>query len=294
MLVNRENVAKIFTAFTVIFQHTLESTETEHQKIATTVPSTSRTEDYGWLGNWPMLREWVGDRAVQALTAHGYSVTNKAFEATVAVDRDDIEDDRIGIYRPMIEMLAQNGKKHPDVLVFNLLKNGVSELCYDGQYFFDDDHPVGDATASNFTDGALTPWYLLDTSKPLKPLIFQSRRKLELISQDDPKVNQEAFMRRRYVYGVDYRGNAGFGLWQLAHRAEVDLTHTNYGTVRAAMMALKADDGEPLDINPNLLVVPPSLEEKARKILMSEKNDDDTTNVWRGTAELMVVRRLAA
>ena len=53
----------------------------------------------------------------------------------------------------------------PDELVFGLLKTGGSTLCYDGQFFFDTDHPVfpnvdGTGTAvlvSNVAAGAGDP-----------------------------------------------------------------------------------------------------------------------------------------
>jgi phage major head subunit gpT-like protein len=91
----------------------------------------------------------------------------------------------------------------------------------------------------------------------------------------------------------------GFGLWQLAHCSKAALTGDNYGAVRAAMMSLKNVRAEALDINPNLLVVPPSLEGKAREILNNQFILGDPTaggtkeNVWKGTADLLVIQDLA-
>lgn len=61
-----------------------------------------------------------------------------------------------------------------------------------------------------------TAWYLLDTSKPVKPFIFQERIKPEFISLDNPK-DGNVFFNAQYIYGVNCRGNAGYGLWQLAY-----------------------------------------------------------------------------
>jgi phage major head subunit gpT-like protein len=58
-------------------------------------------------------------------------------------------------------------------------------------------------------------WFLVDLSKPIKPLIFQMRREIEfheVIRQEDADV----FMRRAVKFGVDARYNAGYGLHQLA------------------------------------------------------------------------------
>lgn len=77
------------------------------------------------------------------------------------------------------------------------------------------------------------------------------------------------------------------------------LTAANYGTARAAMMQFKGADGEPLQVMPNLLVVPPQLEQVAREILNNEflpsaAGTATTQNVWRGSAQLLVIPELTA
>lgn len=56
------------------------------------VPSVSREENYKWLGQIPRMREWVGEREIQNLSASDYTIKNKDFELTIAVPRNDIED----------------------------------------------------------------------------------------------------------------------------------------------------------------------------------------------------------
>lgn len=56
---------------------------------------------------------------------------------------------------------------------------------------------------------------------------------------------------------------------------------------------MKGDNGLPLGLTPNLLVVPPSLESAARKILNSEYAAGGETNEWKGTADLLVSPWLA-
>lgn len=58
---------------------------------------------YAWLGDIPGMREWIGDREVQNLTASDYTIKNKDFELTVGVDRNAIEDDIV------LEALTQPG-----------------------------------------------------------------------------------------------------------------------------------------------------------------------------------------
>lgn len=59
-------------------------------------------------------------------------------------------------------------------------------------------------------------WYLLDTSRPLKPLILQINQEARFSAQDNPD-NEAAFMRKEFRYGIDTQDNAGYGFWQLAY-----------------------------------------------------------------------------
>jgi phage major head subunit gpT-like protein len=77
------------------------------------------------------------------------------------------------------------------------------------------------------------------------------------------------------------------------------LTHPNYAAVREAMQGYAGEDGESLRVVPDLLVVPPALEMQAREILMAEQIDNaagtaSKSNVYKGTADLIVVPQLAA
>jgi phage major head subunit gpT-like protein len=59
------------------------------------------------------------------------------------------------------------------------------------------------------------------------------------------------------------------------------------------MGSFKGDHGSPLGITPNLLVVAPSLESAARKLLKTDQGVAGEGNEWRDSAELMVCPWLA-
>lgn len=278
----------LFTGFKTSFRGALASTTSMYQRVATVVPSSARTEKYSWLGAWPKIREWIGDRQVNQLSASNYEVTNKRFESTVAVNRDDISDDQLGIYGPMFQELGRAVGVFPDELVFALLAAGFTTKCYDGQYFFDTDHPVGQGVVSNTQAGAGAPWFLMDTTRSLKPLIFQDREGFDLVAKDKP-TDDNVFDRNEYVYGTTGRCNVGFGFWQMAFGSKAELNAANYEAARAAMMGLKDDEGRPLGIKPNLLVVPGSLEGAANRLLKNLLKAGGETNEWAGTAEVLVV-----
>lgn len=134
------------------------NTPTSYEQIATKVNSTARSENYGWIGGIPRLREMLGERQAKKLSEYNYTLTNKTYEATIEVDYEDIMDDQTGQYGIQAKSIGEAAKIFPDELIFaSLLPTGDSSLCYDGQYFFDTDHPVGDTgtTQSNKLTAAL-------------------------------------------------------------------------------------------------------------------------------------------
>ena len=129
-----------FQSFNTIFNKAFQEMESQYPRVAMEVPSETKDETYAWLGAVPSMREWIGDREVKNLSAYGYTIRNKDFELTVSVPRNDLEDDRIGVYKPMFQDLAYNARRHSDNLVFSLFPRGFTEKCFDGKPFFSDSH----------------------------------------------------------------------------------------------------------------------------------------------------------
>lgn len=297
MIINSASLAALRAGFNTAFQGGLGQAPSMYARVSTEVRSTQIEQRYGWLGKMPNVREWIGARAVQNLAAHDYSIREKPFELTVGVNRDDIETDNLGIYTPMFTSMGESAAAWPEQLVWSLLKNGFTTPCYDGQNFFDTDHPVLDEdgneiSVANTDGGSGTPWFLLDVSRALKPIILQKRKDFALVAKDR-ETDDNVFDRNEFVYGMDARMNVGFGFWQFAWGSRQPLTAANYATARGALMSMKGDYGRPLGIMPSLLVVPPALEGAARKIVSNQLAANGETNEWAGTAEPLVVSWLA-
>ncbi len=62
-----------------------------------------------------------------------------------------------------------------------------------------------------------TTWYLADTSRPIKPLIFQLRKAAQMVPLTQP-TQENLWAQREYKWGVDSRGNSGYSLWFLMAR----------------------------------------------------------------------------
>jgi len=296
-LVTAAVVQALFTGFKKNFEDGKSEAPSQFTKIATVIQSTTKSNTYGWLGKFPSLKKWVGDRVIESMKAHGYTITNEDYESTVGVDRNDIEDDEIGIYKPIFEEMGRAAAVHPDESIFALLTGGFDTECYDGQYFFDTDHPVypkADGTgvaasvANVVVDAEYTgePWFVLDCKKALKPFIFQERKKPELISMT--KTDDEAvFTSKQFRYGVDCRDAAGYGFWQMAFANKRALDADSLWDCIEKMRDFKADGGRKLGIAPTILVVPPSLEKVATRLLEREL-DANSSNELKGRLELLV------
>lgn len=287
-----------FQNFNARFNAAFTQTPIWSDDIVMEVPSASRDERFSWVEGVPAMREWVGERLVHNMTARAHVVPNKDFELTLEVDRNDFEDDRLGTFAPYIDLMGVQARKWRDQLVAKVLQAGISTNAWDGQFFWDTDHPInfdnaGAGTYSNrFTGTALnaanyatvratmgsrtqsnglsltvqpnvlmvppqlegaaktilntqiiggsgtniwqntatvkvvpelanepTVWYLLDTTKPVKPFVFLNR-KAPMFDRKDQRTDDEAFWRKKFVYGVDARGNVGYALPFLAARCE--------------------------------------------------------------------------
>lgn len=300
MLVNKANLTAVFLTLKTTFNKAFDAAPSLWQNTTMLVPSGSSQNDYTWLSRFPKMRKWLGDKVLKALVAHQYTVVNDDWEATVEVDRNDIEDDNLGIYGPQAQEAGFSAKQLPDELDADLKNNSFSNTCYDGQYFYDTDHSVAGSSVSNkgtaalsaattaeaaasygaarlavmsFTDDegrplALIPdllevppaleatgrllmenekltdespnpyrgtakllvnprltsstaWFLHVTNRPVKPFVYQERKKPEFVQQTTAE-SDSVFMRKKFRFGTEARAAGGYGLWQLSYGSTGD------------------------------------------------------------------------
>lgn len=292
------SLSELNTRYNILFYRGLFNANPTWSAYAQVVESTTSTESYPFHGKMPKFREWIGERAYRNIQAYDYRLKNRKFEATVEIPRESIEDDQYGLWDGQIEDLGNQAALWPDDIVIDALIAGSSSLCYDGQFFFDSDHPVdpydsskgvqanaftgmpltednyalgrarmqvvkdenlrvlgvkptllavpaaleirarkiveseqlsqaGGSTQSNVLRGtasvlvipqldavSVTDWYLFDTSRPVKPFLFQRRVAPEF--QVPVDFGDHLAKTDKFVYGGRARGAAGYALWQLA------------------------------------------------------------------------------
>jgi len=299
MLINAAILAAAQTAFNTLFNGAYRAVKQQYKTVAMDVPSNTTANDYKWLELLPGLREWLGDKVVNNLQVNGMFLRNRDFEVTVGVDRNDIEDDQLGIYNPLFANLGNNAAQHPDILVFEALALGFTTgLSFDGQPMFSLSHPVdgNDAAAGVYANrpvalGAGDAWFLMDDSRPIKPMIFQKRKDYTFVSATDPQ-SPDVFNQRQFKYGVEARVTPGYGLPQLIYGSRQPLDAAGYEAARLAMTSQKRPDGSPLGIRPMTLVVTESNFKAANILVKNDRDAAGATNPWIGSAEVVKVDML--
>jgi phage major head subunit gpT-like protein len=100
------------------------------------IASEAASEKYGWLGDFPQLREWVGDKQSSFIHDYDYSIKNQDWECSIDVDRNEIEDDQIGKLGIRCNSIVQSFAGWKQELVIELIENSLTALAYDGSAFF--------------------------------------------------------------------------------------------------------------------------------------------------------------
>jgi phage major head subunit gpT-like protein len=285
------------TAWVGNFNTAFAGAKSRYTDIAMVTNSNTSKGAYSWLGQLPFIREWVGPRHIMSLEAFAFAIENRNFETTIEVLRDDIADDNAGTYGVLFSEMGRTAALHPDELVFGLLPGGFTGACYDGQNFFDTDHPVCDAlgnatTASNVQAGGGEPWYLLDTSRAVRPLIYQKRMDYKIIAKDRPD-DDNVFWNKKIIYGCDGRSNAGYGLWQMAFASKLPLNAENYEAAKASMTSLRGDSGKLLGVRPTVCIVPPTMENTGKSLFKKPNLAGGESNIHDGEVELIIADWLA-
>ena len=120
MDINRANMDALFTTYRVAFTEAMQrgmqipagiiAEEFMHlNELAMTVVSGGAQTVHAWLNQLPGFRRWLGDRQKKDLASGKLTVVNADWEDTVAVPRNDIEDDNYGIYTPLMANLGIEG-----------------------------------------------------------------------------------------------------------------------------------------------------------------------------------------
>ncbi len=232
-------LVSFFQQLDMRFQRGYTARKQYYDQFADLVPSSTKQNVYSWLAELPGLRKWYGPKLARNISTRAYALVNEDWEDTYEVDRNDIDDDIGGIYGQREQLMGDAANRWPDDLMTDIVKAGTTALCFDGQYFFDTDHPV------DLDDSGAGTYANLLTSKAL--------------------------------------------------------TQANFNAAVAAMMSFVGESGKPLEVQPSLLMVPPSLRQTAYEIVQagiiaqglgSSTGAAGASNVNQGEVKVLVNPRL--
>jgi phage major head subunit gpT-like protein len=88
------------------------------------------------------FREWGGPRDAKDSDLTAFYIDSKPWERTIDVDLDSVFARDFAPYVNKVPNLMRAAAIMPNRLMASLLKAGKTATCWDGQYFFDTDHPV--------------------------------------------------------------------------------------------------------------------------------------------------------
>ena len=225
--INSATLTAVQRGFRVFYNDDYRRTVSVVDRFATIRDSTNAEEALIFATSLPRMRKWLGERILNNFAAQESKVVNEPYELSVKVRREDIEDDKVGIYEPQIRDLGRRGKMIFQDLATEALLNSHLALGYDGQAITDTDHPVRPG----------------DPGSPTQSNLFTTR----------------------------------------------PFNEANYSYVRTQMSMFLGEDGRPLGVRPNLLMVGPALEMEARRVLNATTLANGADNIMRGTSELIVV-----
>lgn len=262
------------------------------KKFATKVNSSTKLETYGFLGDFPRFRKWVGAKVIKRMSEKAYQLINDDYEVTRGIPKNQIKDDNLGLWSIQIEGWGEEAAALPDRLCYDALANGHARECYDGQNFFDTEHPMADGVASNISAaGASQPWYLLVTSKSLKPIVLQEREAPHfhmVTSMEDSRV----FETGEFLAGGEARYSAGYTYWHLAYRSTQPLNAVNYTAAFDAILSYTDDEGEPLQLMADTMVVGRSNRQLAKELFEKANLAGGESNVNYKDVEVLFSQRL--
>ncbi len=149
---NATELQALFTSFIARYQDLYSSLPPPYiDKLASTTTTTTEVTRFPWMGQLPIVREWVGDRKENSAALKFFDVVPKLFETTFGLDKNKIDDDQYGYFSSQIlPQMAMAARKYPDYRLIDEIQ--ANRTWSDGKAFWAVDHPihVDDASIKGF------------------------------------------------------------------------------------------------------------------------------------------------
>ena len=239
------------------------------ERFMETIGSTSRIETH-ILGSMPgQMKEFKGYLEAQKFDTSTYQIPNKPYYNSFEVNRDDIEDDKFGMYLKSARVLVERAKQFTtDLALQTLCTKGETLNSPDGSAYFATTHNQGSVFGTigagqgggnvvNFTaasnDGAAHKLIFTVNSMAMgiKPVLIQERRQLSALQTDQG--TPEAEKKQKYLYWCDARYGIGLGWWwdsilvKITNTPTLAELSTIFGRVFNRFRQFRLPEGSPQD-----------------------------------------------
>jgi len=174
MPINHELLAAARTAFrAVLGTDDLPKEKRPWERLALLTKSTGASEEYAFGEDLGGMEEWIDDRTATQLRVQKFTILNKDFQKAIRVHKNDIADDRLGMYASKLKNMKRAQAAHYWKLIIDLLLGGFAAgaKAYDGKAFFATTHAFGSnkgtgvLSATNF-DTAMQKLYEMAEDAP--------------------------------------------------------------------------------------------------------------------------------
>jgi len=129
--------------------------QSQLNSLATFYTSTTASNNYAFLealGGWSL---WNGARQFKDVASDDFKVTNKDYESSIKMPKNQLADDQIGMYLDIVPSMVRGWFKKQQSLIFDVLTS--NPLAYDGVALFSAaGRTYGDNTIANYVTTALT------------------------------------------------------------------------------------------------------------------------------------------
>jgi phage major head subunit gpT-like protein len=152
-----------YIGFQTLLHDRLKRPGALYRRLATVQETDNVLDTQIWLSNIPKMQLWLGDKDLKLFRGESQPVITKPHEASVVVPKNDIINDRFGLYAGRLSQMADAYGWALDDMVLAAIAAGIAGTSlgttYDGQNLVDTDHTalsIGGTNQSNKVTGALS------------------------------------------------------------------------------------------------------------------------------------------
>lgn len=230
MIVPSSAFTLFLTTVNTMIGNAYSETPEEYKRFAQTVTMSTLNLTFGWTGMIPKPRVWNGPRVANEQAPQLYTVRALPYELTMELDRFRFNDDTHGIYYRLLPDMARQFKRTPDIWFRDLLENSGTQAAGNGGL-----------PSQSGLDGLSA---------------FNTAHPVDLYNQGAGGAG---------TYSNDLVGGQTIG----GILTGGPFSTTAFATAVEYMGTYKAEDGESMNIEPTMIMIPNALRLEADLVLKS-------------------------